>query len=114
MLYLELMISLGMLDVIRLAASSGRLDAPFGERIDHAKVDEIVSQVITQFDAIEARQQRLLGCNEQSQTSAVGCDVTVRFQAQVLRTFAPIEVYAQTLLAVKLCLLYTSDAADEE
>jgi hypothetical protein len=102
MLYLELMISLGMLDVIRLAASSGRLDAPFGERIDHAKVDEIVSQVITQFDAIEARQQRLLGCNEQSQTSAVGCDVTVRFQAQVLRTFAPIEVYAQTLLAVKL------------
>lgn len=102
MVYLELMISLGMLEVAQLATAEGRLDAPFGERIDHAKVDAIVADVVAQFDAIEARQTALLGCDEQAATAPSGCDVTVRFQAQVLRTFAPVQVYAQTLLAVKL------------
>ena len=102
MVYLELMLSLGMLEVAQLAAQSGRLDAPLGERLDHAKVDAIVDSVIAQFDAIGTRQNELLGCTDNLTTQRVGCDVTVRFQAQVLRTFTPVQVYAQTLLAVKL------------
>ena len=102
MVYLELMLSLGMLEVTQLAAESGNLDAPYGERIDHTKVDTIVETVIEHFDAIEKRQSELLGCTADADTQPIGCDVTVRYQAQVLRTFAPIQVYAQTLLAVKL------------
>tara|TARA_B100000900_G_scaffold404804_1_gene413630 strand:- start:137 stop:1666 length:1530 start_codon:yes stop_codon:yes gene_type:complete len=102
MVYLELMVSLGMLEVAQLAAQNGQLDAPFGERISHSEVDALVDAVIKQLDAIEARQNQLLGCDTSAAITPTGCDVTVRFQAQVLRTFAPVQVYAQTLLAVKL------------
>lgn len=102
MVYLELMLSLGMLEVAQLAAHSGRLDRPFGQRINHAEVDTIVDAVVKQLDDIEIRQKQLLGCSSEAAVTPTGCDVTVRFQAQVLRTFAPVQVYAQTLLAVKL------------
>ncbi len=98
--YLELMQSLGMLEAAELAVASADLDKPYGERIDHAKVDAIVADVSRQVDEMEKKKIELLGCEEAA--SAMGCEVEMRFLAQVLRTWSLEEVYVQTLLAFKL------------
>ena len=105
-LYLELMHSLGMFEVAALAGATANLDAPYGERIDHQAVDAIVDDVIEQMDQIEARRRELQNCDQNPNHSALelrsGCDVTVRYLSQVIRTLAPAQVYAQTLVAYKL------------
>ena len=105
-LYLELMQSLGMFEAAALAAAEGKLDAPYGQRLDHQAVDVIVANVVAELDRIEARRQQLQKC-EEPMAQAPGCQVVVRYLAQVIRTLSPIQVYAQTLVAFKLM------AADE-
>ena len=110
-LYLELMHSLGMFEVAALAEATADLDAPYGERIDHQAVDAIVDDVIEQMDQIDARRRELQNCDQKLSPAAPatgsGCNVTVRYLSQVIRTLSPAQVYAQTLVAFKLI------AADE-
>ena len=101
-LYLELMQSLGMFEVAALAQTNGDLEANYGARIDHAAVDAIVADVIVQMDRIDARRRAIQGCDAVSAEQQGGCQVTVRYLSQVIRTLSPIQVYAQTLLAFKL------------
>ena len=100
--YLELMQSLGMFEVAALAQTNGDLEANYGARIDHAAVDAIVADVIVQMDRIDARRRAIQGCDAVSAEQQGGCQVTVRYLSQVIRTLSPIQVYAQTLLAFKL------------
>ena len=106
-LYLELMQSLGMFEAAALAAAQGDLAAPFGQRLDHQAIDALVAKVTADLDAIAARRLALQGCQQSQRPASPGCDVTVRYLAQVIRTLTPVQVYAQTLLAFKLM------AADE-
>ena len=106
-LYLELMQSLGMFEVAAFAQTHGDLEAKYGQRIDHAAVDAIVADVILQMDQIDARRRAIQGCDSVAPEQGDGCQVTVRYLSQVIRTLSPIQVYAQTLLAFKLI------AADE-
>ena len=101
-LYLELMQSLGMFEVAAVAQTSGDLEASYGARIDHAAVDAIVADVILQMDRIDARRRAIQGCDGIAGEQDDGCQVTVRYLSQVIRTLSPIQVYAQTLLAFKL------------
>ena len=101
-LYLELMQSLGMFEVAAYAQTNGDLEASYGARIDHAAVDAIVADVVLQMDQIDARRRALQGCDGLSPHRGEGCEVTVRYLSQVIRTLSPIQVYAQTLLAFKL------------
>ena len=101
-LYLELMQSLGMFEVAAYAQTNGDLEASYGARIDHAAVDAIVAEVVLQMDQIDARRRALQGCDGLSPHRGEGCEVTVRYLSQVIRTLSPIQVYAQTLLAFKL------------
>ena len=106
-LYLELMQSLGMFEVAALAETTGRIDAPYGDRIDHDAVDAVVEDVIKTMDQMDARRSELQACDVSGLQRQAGCDVVVRYLSQVIRTLSPIQVYAQTLLAFKLI------AADE-
>lgn len=98
--YLELMQSLGMLDAAKLGKATADLNAELGQRVDFAALDEIVNDVIVQVDAMEAQSNKVNGCG--TDDASEGCGVTVRYLAQVLRTWDPQEVYAQTVLAYKL------------
>jgi hypothetical protein len=101
-LYLELMQSLGMFEVAAFAQTNGDLEAKYGQRIDHAAVDAIVADVILEMDRIDARRRAIQGCDSIAAEQGDGCQVTVRYLSQVIRTLSPIQVYAQTLLAFKL------------
>ena len=101
-LYLELMQSVGMFEVASLAQSNGNLDAPFGEKVDHQLVDQQVKRVSETLDQIEERRRLLQNCNGPIDDQDGGCDVDVRYLAQVIRVLPPIQVYAQILLAHKL------------
>ena len=88
-LYLELMQSLGMFEVAALAQTNGDLEANYGARIDHAAVDAIVADVIVQMDRIDARRRAIQGCDAVSAEQQGGCQVTVRYLSQVIRTLSP-------------------------
>ena len=98
--YLELMQSLGMSEAAVLGKASADLSAPLGQRVDYAELDKIAADVVAQVDAMEAKAKVVNKC--ESADASTGCSVTVRYLAQVLRTWDPQEVYAQTVLAYKL------------
>ena len=102
-LYLELMQSLGMFEVASVAASNTDLRNDFGDRLDHFEVDKIAKDVIQTLDQIETRQREILNCGFDAKVdSGNGCNIKVRYLAQVIRTLTIEQVYAQTLLAFKL------------
>ena len=100
--YLELMQSWGMAEARRLASSSGSfdLDAPLADIVRNDGIEKIARNVITATDQAEARWRQKLHCDTDSPD--VGCDITVRYLAQVIRVFPPEHVFAQTLLAFTL------------
>ena len=98
--YLELMQSLGMLEAAELGKATADLDAQLGQRVDYAEVDKIAAAVVAQVDAMEAKARAVNRCD--GDAASVGCQVKVRYLAQVLRTWDPQEVYVQTVLAYKL------------
>tara|TARA_X000000950_G_scaffold276810_2_gene365300 strand:+ start:2154 stop:3722 length:1569 start_codon:yes stop_codon:yes gene_type:complete len=101
-LYLEVMQSLGMLNVAFNATQNADLEKLFGSRVDHAVIDAAVAEVIESLDRIEQRQEVLLKCEQEQAVRSPGCDVTVRFLAQVIRNLPIESVYAQLVLAFKL------------
>ena len=92
--YLELMDSPGMAQARALAAST-----PWSDDFDplFAKfapgVAPLVAEVSKGLDATQAEVNRRLACG--TAAAQPGCGVTIRYIAQVIRTFPPAEVFAQ-------------------
>ena len=101
-LYLELMVSPGMAKAARLASDwswNDDLEA-MRRRIGDADLDRIAADVGGVLDDTEHQARTVLGCG--SAAPDAGCDVTVRFLAQVIRTRPTTEVFAQIVFAFHL------------
>ncbi len=99
--YLELMLSPGMSAARRLGAEVGWDEDPgrLLAGLEAAGLPAVVEQARASFAAIESRARSLLDCQG---ARPPACDVEVRFLAQVIRTFPPEQVFAQTALAFEL------------
>jgi hypothetical protein len=100
--YLELMASPGMGAARKLGAAVG-WDDDLGRmrgKMLAAGLGEIVPAVKRDLDNVEAAMHQRLDCG--SGAAKPGCGVTVRWLAQVIRTFSPEQVFAQSLLAFEL------------
>ncbi|MGH6990983.1 MAG: adenosine deaminase family protein [Stellaceae bacterium] len=102
-LYLELMLSPGMPAARRLGKTIGwhRNFGRMRRALRRAGIDRIVSPVRQSVDRYEARARTLLHCAEPARASP-GCAVTVRYLAQIIRTYPPAEVFAEDVLAFRL------------
>lgn len=101
--YLELMWSPGMPDARKLGKKVG-WDPNLVElhsKIVRAGIDKIVTQVRAAMDRREARARALLHCSQPTKREPA-CDVTVRYLAQIIRVFPPVQVFAQDVLAFRL------------
>ncbi len=99
--YLELMTSPGMGAARELARKVGpqpNMDVLY-TALMAAGIKKLVPKAAAEFDRMVAEKNRQLGC-QQSGTAA--CRVQVRFLAQVVRTFPPEQVFAQSMLAFLL------------
>lgn len=100
--YLELAQSWGMVEARQLAHSDDNIDLslPLTQLVDNDGIEKIVSDVIAMTDRAEARWREKLNCSQNN--ADIGCDIPVRYLAQVIRIFPREQVFAQTLLAFKL------------
>lgn len=101
--YLELLQSWGMDKARALAAAEPgafKADRPASDWAGHAALQRIVADTRTELDRIEKRWRELSHCGQP--TADPGCGVTVRYLAQVIRTFPPEQVNAQIALAFLL------------
>jgi len=100
--YLELMTSPGMGAARKIGAAVGWDDdlAAMRTKMLAAGLGEIVPAVRRDFDGVERSVRQRLGCG--AAAARPGCGVTVRYLAQVIRTFPPEQVFAQFLLAFAL------------
>ncbi|WP_366553080.1 adenosine deaminase family protein [Aquibaculum sediminis] len=99
--YLELMLSPEMGSARALARQIGPqpdFDALY-EALLAAGIEELVPRGSARLDRMEATLADRFGC---PQSAAPACEVEVRYLAQVIRTFPPEQVYAQSLLAYLL------------
>ena len=99
--YLELMDSTGMGAALGLGARVGWDDdlSRLRRKLIDAGLPQIVARARTGFDAMEARAREILDC---AGARPPACDVTVRYLAQVIRTFPKAMVFAETALAFAL------------
>ena len=101
-LYLEVMISPQMLSAV--AAGKRALAAVDDfQGLDRQLADPIeaiLAKANADIAAMESRKNRALKCGTAEATP--GCQVTIRYLAQVLRGAAPAQVFAQDLLAFRL------------
>jgi adenosine deaminase len=100
--YLELMESPGMSAARQLGAKHGWNDDLDRQReaLMQDGMAEIVAAARRDVDAAEARMRVLLNCAKSA--APPGCQVTIRYLAQVIRTFPPEQVFAQSVLAFEL------------
>jgi len=103
-LYLELMVSPGMAAAAGMLAGQAWDDdlAAMRSRLADADLDRIAGEVAAGLADTEASARALLGCEA---AGAPGCDVTVRFLAQVIRTRPAAEVFAQIVFGFRLARL---------
>ena len=101
-IYLELMQSYGMAEARQLAADNKEfhVDTPLSRLIRHGDIEELAATTIKKLDRVERQWRETLSCDQA--TVAPGCDVAIRYLAQVIRVFPPEQVLAQTLLAFHL------------
>ena len=101
-LYLELLQSWGMEEARQLGAANEEfnIDTPLAELVRHPEVEQLAAATIQKLDGIERQWRATLRCGQED--ADPGCDVTVRYLAQVIRVFPPEQVLAQTLLAYHL------------
>ena len=101
-IYLELLQSWGMEQARQLAANGAEFDAgrPLPELARHPEIETLAAGTIARLDAIEQQWRTVLACGREH--ADPGCEVTVRYLAQVIRTFPRPQVLAQTLLAYHL------------
>ena len=100
--YLELLQSWGMAEARQLAADNKEfnIDTPLADLLRHPEIEQLAAATMQKLDGIEQQWRDSLACG--AETAEVGCDVTVRYLAQVIRIFPPEQVLAQTLLAYHL------------
>ena len=100
--YLELLQSWGMAEARQLAAHGEEFDpeGPLTELIRHPGIEQLAAETMNRLDAIERQWRTTLACGQEH--ADAGCDVTVRYLAQVIRTFPRPQVLAQTVLAYHL------------
>ena len=100
--YLEVMISPQM----PAAIAAGRQVSAAGddfqglERQLAEPIEGVLGKANADLAAIESQKDRALKCGTSAATA--GCQVTIRYLAQVLRSKAPAQVFAQDLLAFRL------------
>ena len=101
-IYLELLQSWGMEKARELAATGAEFDPgrPLSELIRHPGIEALAAATILKLDAIEEQWRTVLACGQEH--ADPGCRVTIRYLAQVIRTFPRSQVLAQTLLAYHL------------
>ena len=100
--YLELMQSWGMAEARELASENPAFspDLPIQSVAANPAMDRLVDSTLENLDAIEKQWRDTLMCETSS--ADPGCDVPVRYLAQVIRVFPRDQVLAQTILAFKL------------
>ncbi|MBI3349800.1 MAG: adenosine deaminase [Burkholderiales bacterium] len=101
--YLELLQSYGMDKARALAAAEPgafKADRPASDWAGHPALARIVAETRTDLDRHEARWRELSHCGHAA--AEPGCGVTVRYLAQVIRTFPPEQVNVQIALAFLL------------
>lgn len=101
--YLELLQSYGMDKARALAAAEPgafKADRPAADWAGHPALARIVADTRAELDRHEARWRELSHCGQAA--AEPGCGVTVRYLAQVIRTFPPEQVNAQIALAFLL------------
>ncbi len=101
-LYLELMQSYGMAAARRLATVDAGIDParPMAELVRHEGLERLAEETISELNRVEAQRRDALSCG--LPTADPGCDVAVRYLAQVIRVFPLEQVLAQTLLSFLL------------
>ncbi|MGH6981147.1 MAG: adenosine deaminase family protein [Stellaceae bacterium] len=101
--YLELMWSPGMPEARKLGKKIGwdRDFARLYRKLLAAGIDKIVAEVREDMNRREARAQDLLHCAD-PKLRQPGCDVAVRYLAQIIRVFPPSQVFAQDVFAFHL------------
>lgn len=98
--YIELMITPGTLFTAGASAASLAWDddpARMQAKLDAAKLQKLVGDSRHFLDQAEARKNEVLKCG--SSDEDLGCKVTVRYLAQVIRSFPREHVFAQIALA---------------
>lgn len=100
--YVEMMQSNGMFEAIDFARNHSDINTSRSDRelLDHPALRLIMQKAIDDTDQMESQWRETHRC--ETADADPGCDVTVRYLAQVVRTFPRDEVLAQTVLAVKL------------
>ena len=93
--YLELMWSPGMIEAAFGAAASPWSDDFDAQYASNApKMAAIIAKTRAYIDVTEAKARKLMGCD--APAPQPGCSVTIRYLAQVIRTFPPQMVFAQS------------------
>jgi adenosine deaminase len=102
LLYVELMQSWPMGSAMALAErdTSIRTGKSLDSMIANDGLTQLVDEALEQTDRIEQRRNEILRCN--TEMADPGCNVTIRYLAQVIRTLPRNQVLAQTLLAFRL------------
>jgi len=100
--YVELMLSPGMNEARALGQKTGWSDdmGALKTRLDQAGLPALVQHTRHDFDEAEARLRAVLKCG--TAASDPGCRVTIRYLAQVIRTFPQEQVFAQVALGAEL------------
>src|SRR6185312_12196993 len=101
--YLELMWSPGMPEARRLGKKIGwDRDLPrLYRKLMAGGIDKIVAEVKVDMDRREGRAREILHCAEPAKRQP-GCEVVVRYLAQIIRVFPPVQVFAQDVFAFRL------------
>ena len=100
--YVELMLSPGMGEARGLGKKLkwGGDMAALATQLDQAGLPALVTRTRADFDQAEARMRSVLQCG--TDAADPGCKVTIRYLAQVIRTFPPEQVFAQVALGAEL------------
>ncbi len=100
--YLELMQSYGMAEARAIAVNNKNfaVTAPLSSIAKNPDIEKLAEATISKLDQIEQQWHEHLACN--TEQADPGCDVPVRYLAQVIRVFPREQVLAQTLLAFML------------
>ena len=100
--YLELMASPGMGAARTIGKTVGWNDdlASLRDRVMGPAMTAAVAQARHEIDIAESAMRQRLHCG--GEVARPGCSVTIRFLAQVIRTFPPEQVFAQFVLAFEL------------
>ena len=100
--YLELMQSYGMIEARALAVDNKDFAPaePLSRVVLNQDIEKLTNATIAQLDRVEKQWHEKLACH--TKQADPGCDVPIRYLAQVIRVFPREQVLAQTLLAFKL------------